>query len=82
LGEALENKLSSISSIKDVPLSYVIRKNEVADDDDLIDQTFLELTVLQAPLEGATFEADSREFHQLIVACTAGTDAQDFLKRV
>jgi len=80
--KALENKLSSISGIKDVPLSYVIRKNEVADDDDLIDQTFLELTVLQAPLEGATFEADSREVHQIIVANTAGTDAQDFLKRV
>ena len=39
-------------------------------------------TVLLAPLSGTSFEADSREFHQIIVARTTGTDAEQFLKSV
>ena len=39
-------------------------------------------TVLIAPLIGTSFEADSREVHQIIVASTTGTDSEQFLKSV
>ena len=39
-------------------------------------------TVLLAPLIGTSFEADSREFHQIIVASTTVTDYEQFLKSV
>ena len=80
--KALDNKLASLTGIKDVPLSYVIRKIDVANPEDLIGQSFLARTVLQTPISGATFEADSREVHQIIVANTSGTDAEQFLKTV
>ena len=38
--------------------------------------------VLLARLIGTSFEADSREVHQIIVASTTGTDAEQFLKSV
>ena len=39
-------------------------------------------TVLLAPLSGTSFEAESREVHQIIVASTTGTDSEQFLKSV
>jgi hypothetical protein len=80
--KALQNKLSSIAGIKSVPLSYVIRIKAEADPDDILERSFIDRTVLQASLTGAPFEADSREVHQILVASTAGTDAEQFLKSV
>ena len=39
-------------------------------------------TVLLAPLIGTSFEAESQEVHQIVVASTTGTDAEEFLKSV
>ena len=39
-------------------------------------------TVLLAPLIGTSFEADSREVYQIIIASTTGTDAEQFFKSV
>ena len=39
-------------------------------------------TVLLAQLIGTSFEADSREVYQIIVASTTGNDAEQFLKSV
>ena len=80
--KALTNKLASITGVKGVPLTYVIRKLVDTKPEDLIGQTFLAQTVLQAPLHSAAFEADSRDVHQMIVASTAGSDAEQFLKQV
>ena len=76
----LENKISSISGIKGVPISYVTRVKDLAEDEDLLDKPFIMKTVLLAPLIGTSFEADSREVHQIIVASTTDTDAEHFLR--
>ena len=55
----LEKKLSIISGIKWVTISYVTRVKYHADDEDLLDKPFIMKTVLLAPLIGASFEADS-----------------------
>ena len=39
-------------------------------------------TFLLAPLIETSFETDSREVNQIIVASTTGTDAENFLKPV
>ena len=74
--KGLENKLSSISGIKGVPISYVTRVKDLADAEDLLDKPFIMKTVLLAPLVGTSFEADSREVHQIVVASTTGTEAE------
>ena len=80
--KGLENKLSSISGIKGVTISYVTRVKDLAEDEDLLDKPFIMKTVLLAPLIGTIFEADSREVHQIIVASTTGNDSEQFLKSV
>ena len=64
------------------PLLYVVCPEEDADPDDLVGMSFLARTVLQAPVDGETFAADSRTVHQLIVDATTGTEAEDFLLAV
>ena len=49
-GKGLENKLSSISGIKGVPISYVTRGKDLAAAEDLLDKPFIMKTVLLAPL--------------------------------
>ena len=73
--KGLENKLSSISGIKGVPISYVTRVQDLAEDEYLLDKPFIMKTVLLAPLIGTSFEADSQEVNQLIVSSTTVTDA-------
>ena len=80
--KGLENKLSSISQIKGVPISYVTRVKDLADAEELIYKPFITKTVLLDPLIGNSFEADSPEVHQIVVASTTGTDAEQFLKSV
>ena len=73
--KGLENKLSSILGIKGVPISYVTCVKDIADAEDLFDNSFIMKIVLLAPLIGTSFEADSREVHHIIIASTTGTDA-------
>ena len=55
---------------------------DLSEDEDLLDTPFIMKTVLLAPLIGTIFEADLREVHQIIVASTTGTYAEQFLKSV
>ena len=54
----LKNKISSISGIKWVPISYVTCVKDLADAEDLLDKPLITKTVLLAPLIGTSFEAD------------------------
>ena len=72
--KGLDNKLSSISGIKGVPISYVTRVKDLADAEDLINKTFIMKKAQLAQLIGTSFVADSREVHQIIVASTTVTD--------
>ena len=56
--KGLENKLGRILGIKGVPISYVTRVKDLAEDEDLLDKPFIMKTVLIAPLIGTSFEAD------------------------
>ena len=75
------NQLASMLGAKGVPLSYVVRAKDDADSDELVGMSFLACTVLQAPVEGETFSADSRTVHQLIVDATTGTELRTSCSR-
>ena len=80
--KGIENKLSSISGIKGVPISYVTLVKDLADAEDLLDNPFIMKTVLLAPLIETSFESESRELQQIVLASTTGTDTEQFLKSV
>ena len=56
--KGLENKLSSISGIKGIPISYVTRVKDLSEDKDLLDKPLIMKTVLLSPLIETSLEAD------------------------
>ena len=60
--KGLENKLSSISETKGVPISYVNRVKELADAEDLLDKPFIMKTVPLAPLIGTILKLTCEKF--------------------
>ena len=78
---ALENYLSSGFGVDGVPLSYVIRRNEVPDHAGTYPD-FQDKCVACAPLVGAAFNADKRTVHQMMVSFTQGELSEDWLKPI
>jgi hypothetical protein len=77
---AFVNYLSTIPGVNGVPLSYVVREEEIPD------QTaeygsFNERTIACAPLAGPTFQADARKVHQLIKSFLQAESAEQWIKR-
>ena len=80
--KALMNQLASILGANDVPLTYVVCPDKKTDESQLEGKSFLARTILQNPVEGITFEADSCNFRQLIVEATSVTKKEVFLLSV
>ena len=76
------NKLASTIGEKYVPLSYVVRPEDESYPDDRVGMSLPACIVLQSPMDGETFKADSRTVHQIIVDATTRTKADDFLLAV
>ena len=57
----LKKKLSSISGIKGVPISYVTRVKDLADAEEILGKPFITKTVFLTPLIGTIFESDSQK---------------------
>jgi len=75
----LENMLSTINGVNNVPLSYVIRTDETADPTTTY-ATFVERCIARAPLTGAAYEADARQVHQLVVSLVNGEQSEQWIK--
>ena len=77
--KSLMNQLESMLWGNDVPLTYVVLPMDDTNESELFAVLFLSRTVLQALVEGKTFEGDSCTVHQLIVYATTGTEVEYFL---
>ena len=80
--EGLANYLATQIGSFGVPLSYVIREREEGDGDDHTESDFIEKCVLCAPLNGAHYEADKRQVHQLIYGLVQGETAESWIKKL
>ena len=49
-----------------MPLSYIVRDNDAADQDTDFGDDFTAVTVASASLQGPRFQADARKVHQLL----------------
>jgi hypothetical protein len=78
----LMNCLSTMQGQDGVPLSYVVRENELPDyDEELeIDYDFEQVSVNCAPLTGPVFKTDARKVHQLIQGFLQGEVAETWTK--
>ena len=77
----MENYLSSIYGVDGVPLSYIIRPNDAPDRTTTFSD-FNERAIACAPLNGAAFEADKRQVHQIMVSFTQKQLSEDWIKPV
>ena len=64
---AFVNYLSTIPSVKGIPLSYVVRTNEDLDHETNFEGDFMAPSIACAPLNDATFCANARKVHQLLM---------------
>ena len=62
------NYLSTLLGVNGIPLSYVIRKNDNPPAAGTTFTSFVEQTVMSAPLNGTYYEADREEVHQALVS--------------
>ena len=64
---AFVNVLSTIPSVKGIPLSYVVCANEDLDHETNFEGDFVAHSIACAPLNNATFRANARKVHQLLM---------------
>ena len=76
---AFSTYLSTILGVKGVPLSYVVREKEEAEEGATY-EGFNERAVACAPLVGASFQADVRKVHQLIKSFLQTETAEQWIK--
>ena len=76
---AFVNYLSTIPGVDGVPLSYVVREDEI---DEVVDddEDFVAKTVRMAPLEGTNFKADAKKVHQLLKSFLNAETAEQWVK--
>ena len=73
------NYLSTMFGINGVPLSYVIRENDVPDHDGE-HADFMQESIACAPLEGTPYEADRATVFQLLISFTTGHPSEAWIK--
>ena len=77
---AVGNYLSTIPGVKGVPLSYVVRANEDPDNETDFEGDFVARSIACAPLGNATFRADARKVHQLLLNFLVTESAEQWIK--
>ena len=75
-----ENYLSTIIGSNGVPLSYVIRANDLPPADQSGLTNFTSRTIACAPLNGVHYEADRYAVHQQLLLFTTGQPLEDWIK--
>ena len=79
---AFVNYLSTIPSVKGIPLSYVLRANEDLDHETDFEGDFMARSIACAPLNNATFRADARKVHQLLMNILVAESADQWIKNL
>ena len=74
------NYLSTLTGVNGVPLSYIVRENDLPPTDGRVYSNFMEETVYCAPLNGTIFNADKNTVHQAILSFTTGYPSEDWIK--
>ena len=77
---AFVNYLSTIPSVKGIPLSYVVHANEDPDHETDFEGDFVARSIACAPLNNATFHADARKVHQLLMNFLVAESAEQWIK--
>ena len=79
---AFVNYLSTIPGVKGIPLSYVVRANEDPDHETDFEGDFMARSISCAPLNNATFCADARKVHQLLMNFLVAESAEQWIKNL
>ena len=77
---AFVNYLSTIPGVRGVPLSYVIRENDAPDHEMDFGNDFTACSIASAPLDDASFRADARKVHQLLMNFLVAGSAEQWIK--
>ena len=76
------NYLSTIPGVKGKPLSYVVCANEDPDHETNFEGDFVARSIACAPLNNATFHADARKVHQLLMNFLVAESAEQWIKNL
>ena len=79
---AFVNYLSTIPGVKGIPLSHVVRTNEDLDHETNFEGDFVACSIACAPLNDATFRADARKVHQLLMNFLVAESAEQWIKNL
>ena len=79
---AFVNYLSTTPSVKGIPLSYVVRANEDLDHETNFEGDFVARSIACAPLNNATFRADVRKVHQLLINFLVAELAEQWIRNL
>ena len=79
---AFVNYLSTIPGVKGIPLSYVVRANEDPDHETDFEGDFVARSIACAPLNNATFRADARKVHQLLMNFLVAESVEQWIKNL
>jgi hypothetical protein len=74
------NYLGTIPGMTGIPLAYVIRKSEVAIEED--DADYLTDLINRAPLVGPVYQADRRQVHMLVTGKVLGEPAAEWIRDI
>ena len=77
---AFVNYLSTIPSVGGVPLSYVVRENGAPDHETNFGNDFTACSIACAPLDDASFRADARKVHQLLMNFLVAESVEQWIK--
>ena len=74
------NYLSTIPGVRGVPLLYVISENDAPNHEMDFGNDFTTCSIACAPLEDASFRADARKVHQLLMNVLVAESAEQWIK--
>ena len=77
---AFVNCLSTIPGVRGVPLSYVVRENAAPDHETDFGNDFVACLIACTPLDDASFQADTRKVHQLLMNFLVAESAEQWIK--
>ena len=77
---ALMKYLSMIRGVRGVPLSYIVRENDAPDHEMDFGNDFIARSVACASLNDASFRADARKVHQLLMSFLVAESAEQWIK--
>ena len=77
---AFVNYLSMIPGVRGVPLSYVVRENAAPDHEPDFGNDFVAHSIACMPLDNASFPANARKVHQLLMNFLVAESAEQWIK--